>query len=196
MDKWLKKVDDLIEKIPAHIRDIIQKAALALLALIALVAIVTAIAKGIQNAEPAGEKLIQKTDDLFYLEKLKKENEKKLNLIEDIPVEPETGILSPSVNVPKLTPDTSNRLIGEENKIQLPEIVTDHGKKESGLLEPNRDVVALPENTHSNKTEIPANDLLTPDKIQTKESKNKTNVNPKKSSAKPSLQKDLPFLSD
>ena len=84
MGQIFQKIDRLIEKIPNHIKDIIQKAAIALAAIIAMVSITLAVLRGIQDADPGGFQLIENSDDLFYLEKLKDKNSKKVKLIEDI----------------------------------------------------------------------------------------------------------------
>lgn len=88
MKKWIQIIDDLIEKIPSHIRDIIQKASVALFALIVLVAVSIAVLRGLSDAKPGGMQIAEDTQDLFYLERLREQNREKAKLLEDIPIDP------------------------------------------------------------------------------------------------------------
>ncbi len=84
MNKWLKQIDRLIEKIPFYIKSLIQKMAIAIFALGCLVAVIMGIVKGIEDAKVSGFQSVEKSDDLFYLEKLREENKKQRKLVEDI----------------------------------------------------------------------------------------------------------------
>ncbi|GAB4441068.1 MAG: hypothetical protein OHK0011_23530 [Turneriella sp.] len=81
-------IDKLIERIPPHIRDIIQKASIAFAALIALLVIISGINKGLREAQPAGYKLVERNRDLFYLQEMREEYAKKRQLVEDVEVDP------------------------------------------------------------------------------------------------------------
>lgn len=81
-------IDRLIERIPAHIRDIIQKASIAFAALLALLVIISGINKGLREAQPAGYKLVERNRDLFYLQEMREEYAKKRQLVEDVEVDP------------------------------------------------------------------------------------------------------------
>lgn len=84
----LKKVDELIEKIPLHIRDLLQKISLALAALLAIIGIFLGYKYGTEAASPGGEQLAGKTRDLFADELLKEERAEATQFIEDIEVSP------------------------------------------------------------------------------------------------------------
>jgi len=119
MDKILAKIDALIDKIPIHIRDLIQKGFISLVALVALVAIVTGIKKGIDNATPGGVQLFEKNKDIFYIQRLREENAKNNKLIEDIEVyedlfESRDERLHPTFQ--KLGRNTDDRIIGEREE--------------------------------------------------------------------------------
>lgn len=135
MDKILAQIDKLIEKIPIHFRDLIQKAFFMLIALAALIAIIMGIQKGIENATPGGAKIFQKNEDFFYIDKLKEENKKKNRLIEDVEVykdlfESRDERLHPTFRV--LGKDTADRLIGEKEEfIKKPDSLR---KKEDNFL--------------------------------------------------------------
>jgi len=81
-------IDRLIEKIPPHIRDIIQKASLAFAALIALLVVIAGINKGLRDAKPKGFQAIQSNRDIFYLQEMREEYAKKRKLVEDVEVDP------------------------------------------------------------------------------------------------------------
>jgi hypothetical protein len=81
-------IDKLIERIPPHIRDIIQKASIAFAALIALLVIISGINKGLREAQPAGYRLVERNRDLFYLQEMREEYAKKRQLVEDVEVDP------------------------------------------------------------------------------------------------------------
>lgn len=88
MKKWIQIIDDLIEKIPPHIRDIIHKASVALFALVVLVAVTIAVLRGLSDAKPGGMQIAEDTQDLFYLERLRDQNREKAKLLEDVPIDP------------------------------------------------------------------------------------------------------------
>jgi len=116
MDKVLKFIDKYIDKIPIHIRDIIQKGFIALTALAMLLAIVYGINRGMRESLPSGVKLFEKSRDLFYTDELKNENKNRLKLIEDVELnlfiqEKSDERLYPTLR--RLGKDTSNHMIGE-----------------------------------------------------------------------------------
>lgn len=81
-------IDRLIERIPPHIRDIIQKASMAFAALLALLVIIAGINKGLSDAKPKGFRLVERNRDLFYLQEMREEYAKKRKLVEDVEVDP------------------------------------------------------------------------------------------------------------
>jgi len=116
MDKVLKFIDKYIDKIPIHIRDIIQKGFIALTALALLLAIVYGINRGMRESLPSGVKLFEKSRDLFYTDELKNENKNRIKLIEDVELnlfiqEKSDERLYPALR--RLGKDTSNHMIGE-----------------------------------------------------------------------------------
>ena len=88
LGNFIPTLDKLIERIPPHIRDIIQKASIAFAALIALLVIISGINKGLRDAKPAGYKLVERNRDLFYLQEMREEYAKKRQLVEDVEVDP------------------------------------------------------------------------------------------------------------
>ena len=119
MNKILAKIDSLIDKIPIHIRDLIQKGFYSIVALAALIAIIVGIKKGMDNAKPGGIQLFGKNKDMFYIQRLREENSKKNKLIEDIDVyddlfESRDERLHPTFH--RLGRDTDDRLIGEREE--------------------------------------------------------------------------------
>ncbi|MDH4262023.1 MAG: hypothetical protein OEV78_03150 [Spirochaetia bacterium] len=119
MDKILAKIDVLIDKIPIHIRDLIQKGFFSIIAIVALFAIVAGIKRGIDHAKPGGVQLFGKNKDLFYIERLREDNAKKNKLIEDIEVyedlfESRDERLHPTFQ--RLGKDTDDRIIGEREE--------------------------------------------------------------------------------
>lgn len=88
LNQFLKKADELIEKIPLHIRDLLQKMSLALAALLAIIGIFFGYKYGTEAASPGGEQLAGKTRDLFADELLKEERAEATQFIEDIEVSP------------------------------------------------------------------------------------------------------------
>jgi hypothetical protein len=119
MNKILAKIDGLIEKIPIHLRDLIQKGFISIVALAALIAIVVGIKRGIDNATPGGVQLFGKNKDIFYIQRLREDNAKKNKLIEDIDVyedlfESRDERLHPTFR--RLGRDTDDRIIGEREE--------------------------------------------------------------------------------
>ena len=88
VNQFLKKADELIEKIPLHIRDLLQKISLALAALLAIIGIFLGYKYGTEAASPGGEQLAGKTRDLFADELLKEERAEATQFIEDVEVSP------------------------------------------------------------------------------------------------------------
>ena len=88
LNQFLKKTDELIEKIPLHIRDLLQKISLALAALLAIIGIFLGYQYGTEAASPGGEQLAGKTRDLFADELLKEERAEATQFIEDVEVSP------------------------------------------------------------------------------------------------------------
>jgi len=88
LSKIIPTIDGLIEKIPPHIRDIIQKASIAFGALLALIAIIMGVNRGLTSAKPAGYQLAGNSRDLFYLQEMREEYAKKRKLVEDIEADP------------------------------------------------------------------------------------------------------------
>lgn len=122
MNKWLNKIDELLEKIPVHIRDIIQKISFAVAALLLLVGVAIGITQGVNDAVPAGVPLAESNKDLFYLDELRKENAEKTALIEDVEVDPlefksNRGQGSPEFE--SMAKDTMNHLIGEKKNQEM-----------------------------------------------------------------------------
>lgn len=119
MKEFLKKIDGFLEliisKIPPHIRDLLKKAGLALLAILFLLAVSYGIQLGFRDAIPSGMQLSGSTRELFYLDELKKANEQKQPLFEDVEVDP---MVFPSRKTPFATmgKDTQDRLLGEKEE--------------------------------------------------------------------------------
>ena len=120
MDQIFQKIDQLIEKIPGHIKDIIQKAAIALAAIITLVSVTLAAVKGIQDADPGGFQLIKNSDDVFYLKMLKDKNSRRVQLIEDIDSDIDSLTQKDLANkniYKSLARETLDHLIGEQERL-------------------------------------------------------------------------------
>gem|GEM_PF-2933608 len=119
MGKYLQIVDNLIDKIPGHIQDLIKKGFYAIVAMAALFAILIAIRKGMADAPPPGLQLSKTARDLYYLEELREENAKREQLIEDIETtfseefEEEKDITG-FVNLGR---DTLGHLVGEKDEM-------------------------------------------------------------------------------
>lgn len=76
--KYLKNVDDLIDRIPKEFQDIIIKGAMALAAIFALIGIYIGIRKGTTAAQPQGTQMARDTRDLFS-DQIQKLQQKKFN---------------------------------------------------------------------------------------------------------------------
>lgn len=119
MKKRLQWLDSLIEKIPPHIRDIIQKAFFAVFALIALIAVSVSVMHGLRDARPEGMQVAKDSQDLFYMEMLRSQNEEKLKLLEDVPVDANdfpSRTQAQSSDFLPLGADRSQRLMGEKEE--------------------------------------------------------------------------------
>ncbi len=84
MNTLFKRIDELLDRIPEDLRDLIQKAMIALGAIIALFGILSGIIRGIRDAEPAGFQVAKDSNNLFYLDRVKEDNKSKNRLVEDI----------------------------------------------------------------------------------------------------------------
>ncbi|MCS6972238.1 MAG: hypothetical protein N2Z22_09915 [Turneriella sp.] len=158
-------LDRLIERIPPHIRDLIQKAAIAFAALLALVVIISGVNKGLREAQPVGYKFIESNRDLFYLQEMREEYAKKRKLVEDIEVDP---LEFPSRREQKTEPgftsmgrDTLGHLMGEKDELLKSEDPLRPREKAPGYL---GDSFTIPRLTPDKKT-IEGDDMLTKEKI-------------------------------
>lgn len=116
MDKFFKIVANVLDKIPLHIRDLIQKAAMAIAAFLVLLALIYGIRRGLEDAIPGGVQLYETTEELFYIQRLRHENLKREQLIEDVEtIMPQTGQLDERIHsdFQQLGRETKNRLMGE-----------------------------------------------------------------------------------
>lgn len=131
-------IDRLIERIPPHIRDIIQKAALAFAALIALIVIVAGINKGLREAKPQGFKLVERNRDLFYLQEMREEYAKKRKLVEDVDVDPldfpSRQKVQDETRFQAMGRDTMGHLMGEKEEMLKHEDVMRPKEKSPGYL--------------------------------------------------------------
>lgn len=159
-------IDRLIERIPPHIRDIIQKASLAFAALVALLVIIAGINKGLRDAKPAGFKLVEKNRDLFYLQEMREEYAKKRKLVEDVEVDP---LQFPSrqkaqdeTKFAAMGRDTMGHLMGEKEEMLKHEDVMRPKEKSPGYL---GDSYQIPRITPDKKALEDDDAHLTRDKI-------------------------------
>ena len=124
MNQLFKKIDELIEKIPLDIRDIIQKMSIAIVALIGLIGVISAIIQGTKDAKPSGFQIVEESNDLFYLDQLKQENRKRIHLIEDVEHDIES-LTEKNLKYKKLYKrmgrDTLDHLRGEKDELMVPE---------------------------------------------------------------------------
>lgn len=131
-------IDRLIERIPPHIRDIIQKAALAFAALIALLVIIAGINKGLRDAKPQGFKLVEHNRDLFYLQEMREEYAKKRKLVEDVDVDPldfpSRQKVQEETKFQAMGRDTMGHLMGEKEELLKHEDVMRPKEKSPGYL--------------------------------------------------------------
>lgn len=131
-------IDRLIERIPPHIRDIIQKAALAFAALIALLVIIAGINRGLRDAKPQGFKLVEHNRDLFYLQEMREEYAKKRKLVEDVDVDPldfpSRQKVQDDTKYQAMGRDTMGHLMGEKEEMLKHEDVMRPREKSPGYL--------------------------------------------------------------
>ena len=131
-------IDRAIEKIPPHIRDIIQKASLAFAALCALLAIIAGINKGLADAKPVGFKAVQSNRDIFYLQEMREEYAKKRRLVEDVEVDPldfpSRQKVADNTNFVPMGRDTMGHLMGEKDDMLKHEDVMRPKEKSPGYL--------------------------------------------------------------
>ena len=135
--KYLDIVDGVINKIPAHIRDIIQKASLALFAIIMIAGVLMGIQWGVNDAKPLGIQFAETNRELFYFQQLREENASKLRLVEDI--SPDESSFEPGeVTAPyqKMGEDTMGRLRSEEN-LSMPDFKIGGLKREPPMYQEN-----------------------------------------------------------
>lgn len=171
-------IDKLIERIPPHIRDIIQKASLAFAALLALLVIISGINKGLRDAKPAGYKLVERNRDLFYLQEMREEYAKKRKLVEDVEVDPlQFPSRQTAQDDTKFVPmgrDTMGHLMGEKEEMLKHEDVMRPKEKAPGYL---GDSYQIPRVAPDKRTLEDDDQHLTKEKI---------------GSQKPAAQKTLP----
>ncbi len=120
MNKFLALVDKVIDKIPLHIRDLIQKASMAIAALGVLFAIIYGIKRGLEDAIPGGVQLYENTEDLFYIQRLREENMKREQLIEDVEIDtPGAANIDKRIHpdFQQMGRDTQNRIMGESQEM-------------------------------------------------------------------------------
>lgn len=131
-------IDRAIEKIPPHIRDIIQKASLAFAALCALLVIIAGINKGLTEAKPVGFKTVQSNRDIFYLQEMREEYAKKRKLVEDVEVDPldfpSRQKAADNTNFVPMGRDTMGHLMGEKDEMLKHEDVMRPKEKSPGYL--------------------------------------------------------------
>lgn len=174
--KLLGTVDGLIDKIPPHLRDIIQKASIALGALLALFLVFWSVSKGSKDAIPSGLQIAGSNKDLFYLKELREENEKRRQLVEDVETDinqfPSRAGASYEPAYKPMGKDLLDHLAGEKDEMIQPEhalrprekapgYATDNdfatkrvkpdtqtlGNEESDLLKPNQVPKTVPMET-------------------------------------------------
>ncbi len=114
--KIIEKIDELIERIPGHIRDLIQKGAFALIAMLALLTIVLGIQWGMGDAEPGGMQLAKDNRDLFYLQQIREENQRKRQLVEDVEIDPLEFPSNQQRQYREMVPEKKN-LLEEDNQM-------------------------------------------------------------------------------
>ena len=206
MNEIFKKIDDFIDQIPEDIKDLIQKAAIALGAILALAGILSAIIRGIKDAEPAGFQLVEDSNDLFYLEQLREENEKKRRLIEDveydISVLTENKLQNKKLYQP-MAQGTLDHLRGERSEKEeflLPENELRTRRAAPGFLteEPDDGLLKWPETPTSRGLpssqrvfQTPSNETIR-DEEKTRINEDQTQRNPQKDKIKKDL--DIPFV--
>lgn len=159
-------IDRLIEQIPPHIRDIIQKASLAFAALLALIVIIAGINRGLKDATPAGVRLVERSRDLFYLQEMREEYAKKRKLVEDVEVDPlEFPSRQKAADETKFSAmgrDTMGHLMGEKEEMLKHEDALRPKEKSPGYL---GDSAVIPRLTPDKKTIEDDETPLSRDKI-------------------------------
>ncbi|AFM13687.1 hypothetical protein [Turneriella parva] len=159
-------IDRMIERIPPHIRDIIQKASLAFAALLALIVIISGVNKGLREAQPTGVRLVERSRDLFYLQEMREEYAKKRKLVEDVEVDPlEFPSRQKAADETQFTPmgrDTMGHLMGEKEEMLKHEDALRPKEKSPGYL---GDSALVPRLTPDKKTIDDQDTLLSRDKI-------------------------------
>lgn len=159
-------IDRLIERIPPHIRDIIQKASIAFAALIALLVIISGVNKGLREAQPAGYKLVERNRDLFYLQEMREEYAKKRQLVEDVEVDPlqfpSRQQAADDTRFAIMGRDTMGHLMGEKDEMLKSEDPLRPKEKSPGYL---GDGYTIPRLTPDKKTIEDEESLLTKEKI-------------------------------
>ncbi len=159
-------LDKLIERIPPHIRDIIQKASIAFAALIALLVIISGINKGLREAQPAGYKLVERNRDLFYLQEMREEYAKKRQLVEDIEVDPlqfpSRQQAADDTRFVTMGRETMGHLMGEKDEMLKSEDALRPKEKSPGYL---GDSYTIPRLTPDKKTIEDDEAMLTKEKI-------------------------------
>lgn len=131
-------IDRAIERIPPHIRDIIQKASLAFAALCALLVIIAGVNKGLQDAKPVGFKVVERNRDIFYLQEMREEYAKKRKLVEDVEVDPldfpSRQKAEENTNFVPMGRDTMGHLMGEKEEMLKHEDAMRPKEKSPGYL--------------------------------------------------------------
>ena len=162
----IPSIDRLIERIPPHIRDIIQKASLAFAALVALLVIISGINKGLRDAKPQGFKLVERNRDLFYLQEMREEYAKKRKLVEDVEVDPlQFPSRQKAQDDTKFVPmgrDTMGHLMGEKDDMLKHEDVMRPKEKSPGYL---GDSYQIPRMAPDKKAIDDGDSLLTKERI-------------------------------
>jgi len=132
VNKIFALIDKWINKIPEHVKDLIQKGSYGAFALLALLAIMYGITEGEKGAKPSGMPIAGKTNDLFYLDELKEENRKKQRLIEDVEIDPGSFSSQKKILFEKMGKETEGHLMGERDSL-IEEINPMREKSESAL---------------------------------------------------------------
>lgn len=188
-------IDKLIERIPPHIRDIIQKASIAFAALIALLVIISGINKGLREAQPAGYRLIERNRDLFYLQEMREEYAKKRQLVEDVEVDPlqfpSRQQAADDTRFVTMGRETMGHLMGEKDEMLKAEDPLRPKEKSPGYL---GDSYTIPRLTPDKKTIEDDEAPLTKEKIGSRPSEKSSAVDAQISSAgsapvRPAMQK-------
>lgn len=119
MQKVFAILDKFIKKIPLHIQDLIKKASLAVFLLFSLIAILKGIAMGTEDLGPPGIQLIKKNSDLFINDQLREENRNKIEIIEEVVLESDSGIEFESPQFQRLSSEKSGKILSEEEGLEL-----------------------------------------------------------------------------